>query len=478
MTEKQKRNYRKDDNATDALLGKIPPQAIEVEEAVLGAVMLERDAVFKVQPIINTADAFYREEHRLIFKTVEELARTGKNIDLMTVTQKLKDNGKIDKVGGPGFITQLTRRVASAAHIEQHARIIAQKYFQREMIRVFSLLLQAGYDSDIDELELLYTKYTQEIDSMLAGNSGMVHIRSILLDSMRELDRRQAMAIKGEIPGINTGLVDLNKRGNGWQPGDLIILAARPSMGKTAIALNLFAKSAAIKGKNVCIFSLEMENIKLSNRMILSYGGIERTNFERGTMTDGDWTAFNNAVAQLEKLPIYIDDTPGPTVNYISAVVRNKARKNECDLVIIDYLQLVESPESSGYKNREREVAEISRALKKVAKENNVPVILLAQLNRGVENREDKTPRLADLRESGAIEQDADLVIFPWRPCYYNTNATDESGNSLENIMLLEIAKFRDGRIGTIFCRHNDDLTQFFDFNTYEQYDPDAWMNG
>jgi replicative DNA helicase len=476
MNQKNKKYPTQTITDIDAMYGKLPPQAVEVEEAVLGAVMLEREAIYKVLPIIQ-AEAFYKEEHQKIFTTVEELAAASQNIDLMTVTRRLMDKGLLEEVGGPGYITQLTRKVASAAHIEQHARIIAEKYYQREMIRRFTQLINAAYSDNIDELEMMYTMHTQAIDALLAGNTGMMHIRNILPETTRELERRQVQAQKGETPGITTGLADLNRRNNGWQPGDLVIVAARPSMGKTAVAINLFTKSAAMKGKNVCVFSLEMENIKLSNRLILSYGGIVRDNFERGTMTDGDWQAFNHAVTELERLPIYIDDTPGTTVNYIKAVVRNKARKGECDLVVIDYLQLVESVENGWNKNREREVAEISRALKKVAKENNVPVILLAQLNRGVENREDKTPRLADLRESGAIEQDADIVIFPWRPCYYDENATDEVGNSLKNTLFLEIAKYRDGRTGTILARHNEDLTQFFDFNSMNQVDPNGWMN-
>jgi replicative DNA helicase len=215
-----------------------------------------------------------------------------------------------------------------------------------------------------------------------------------------------------------------------------------------------------------------MENLKLSKRLILSYGGIVRPNFERGTMTEGDWSAYNRADKELRTLPIYIDDTPGVDIRHISSVVRNKVRKGQCDLVVIDYLQLVETPDSYSNKTREREVAEISRELKKLAKAAGVPILLLAQLNRGIENREDKTPRLADLRESGAIEQDADMVIFPWRPAYYDPNGMDDNGNSLQNLMMFEVAKYRDGKIGSIPSKHNDDLTQFFDYNTKQFQEP------
>lgn len=458
-------------SSIDAMYGKLPPQAIKVEEAVLGALMLERDAIFKISGIL-TEESFYKEEHQIIFRTIIALSDTGKKIDLLTVTVKLKDDGNLERIGGPAYITQLTRRVASAAHIEQHARTIAEKYFSREVIRRFTSLISKAYDDDIDELETEYNQATQAIDDLLAGKSGMKHISAILDETRTDTEQRQAKALAGEIQGVNTGLADMNELNNGWQKGELIIIAARPSMGKTAVALNLFTKSAAMKGKNVCVFSLEMENIKLSKRLILSYGGIVRHNFERGTMTQGDWSAYNKADRELRQLPIFIDDTAGVDVRHISSVVRNKVRKEQCDLVIIDYLQLVETPLSYGNKNREREVAEISRGLKKAAKAAGVPIILLAQLNRQIENREDKTPRLADLRESGAIEQDADMVIFPWRPAYYEPDAMDENGNSMQNVMMFEIAKNRDGKIGSIYSKHNEDLTQFFDFNTKQFQQP------
>lgn len=453
----------------DVQYGQLPPQAIEVEEAVLGALMLEQEAIYKVSSILSE-QSFYKDHHRIIFKTIIELSDAGHEIDLLTVTVKLKDTGRLEEIGGPAYITQLTRRVASSAHIEQHARIIAEKYFSREIIRRFTSCISKAYEDNIDELIAEYSLATQSIDDLLVGKSGMKHISGILDETRVDLETRQEKAALGEIQGIPTGLSDLDQLNNGWQKGELIIIAARPSMGKTAVSLNLFTKAAAEKNKNVCVFSLEMENLKLSKRLILSYGGIIRSNFEKGTMTPGDWTAFNRADKELRRLPIFIDDTAGVDVRYISSIIRNKVRKSQCDLVVIDYLQLVESPASYSNKNREREVAEISRALKKAAKSAGVPILLLAQLNRQIENREDKTPRLADLRESGAIEQDADIVIFPWRPAFYDPNAVNDKGESLGNVMMFEVAKNRDGNIGSIVSKHNNDLTQFFDFNV-QQYD-------
>lgn len=472
---KKKREQSLNIEQINAQYGKLPPQAIDVEEAVLGAVMLERDAIHKVSPILVT-NAFYKEEHQKIYETVCELSSGSHNIDLLTVTQRLKDKELLDMVGGPGYIARLTRNVSSAIHIEQHASIIRDKFISRELIRVCADLTSRSYDESSEDLEMFYAEQTQYLDDLMAGSAGMVHIRDILKQTAVDLEQKQEKIKNRETPGVTSGLVDLDRMNGGWQVGELVVIAARPAMGKTAIALNLFTKAPAMQGKNVCVFSLEMESIKLSQRLILSYGGIEREHFKNRTMAEGDWHAFNQAARELEQLPIYIDDSPGTTVKYIDAVVRNKIRKNECDLVVIDYLQLVESPGSYSNKNREREVAEISRALKKLSK--IVPIVLLAQLNRDLEKRDDKKPRLSDLRESGAIEQDADIVAFPWRPCVYDPNAETENGVSLKNTMFIEIAKYRDGQIGTVLAKHNSDLTEFYDYNTYNQQENIDWTGG
>ena len=469
MNPKQNRNS--DIEQINAQYGNVPPQAIEVEEAVLGALMLEETAIHKVLPILPE-NAFYKNEHRIIYNLLIQMNAADKRIDLLQVTVALRGKDLLDKVGGPGYITQLTRKVASSAHIEFHAVIIRQKYVQREAIRIAAEIQAEAYKDDFDALEILWNAKSQQIDDLLTGKSGMQHIGAILEDTTKDLQERQRKAEAGITPGVTTGSMDFDELNSGWQNGDLIIVAARPSMGKTALSINLFAKAAAELNKHVCIFSLEMENLKLSKRLILSYGGIVRSRFEKGTMEDGDWAAYNRAKDQLKKLPIYIDDTAGTTIRHIGSIARNKARKGECDLIVIDYLQLVNSPESNGNKNREREVAEMSRGLKQIARDVNVPIILLAQLNRALETRPDKTPKLSDLRESGAIEQDADIVIFPWRPAYYDENATTEEGMSLAGIMLLEIAKYRDGAITTIPLRHNYDLTIFSDLVTKQFVEP------
>lgn len=452
-------------DAINAQFGKVPPQAIELEQAVLGAILLDRDAYYKISGLI-TAEMFYKEEHQKLFSLIDTMIFAGKTPDLLTVTQQAKQQGILEEIGGPLFITQLTSAVVGSYQIEAHAHIVYEKYVLREMIRRSSELISMCYTESFDEVDVAYAMHTQAIDDLLAGKTGMRHIREVMKDNTADVVERQKKAERGEMPGIPTGLVDLNRAINGWQPSDLVVVAARPGMGKTAFALH-FAKAAGKQGVPVCIFSLEMSDTRLSQRLILSNGGIDTDNLKSGKMTPEDWTAYHHSIGQLERFPIYIDDTASASVRYISAIARNKARRNECGLIVIDYLQLVESPQDGGYsnKNREREVAEISRSLKKLAKETNVPVILLAQLNRGVESRADKTPMLSDLRESGAIEQDADMVIFPWRPEYYDPKGVDELGNSILNVVQLVISKNREGNLRTITCRKSTDFTQIFDEN-------------
>jgi replicative DNA helicase len=288
-------------------------------------------------------------------------------------------------------------------------------------------------------------------------------------DHMVELDKRIKQNAKGEMQGVATGLSMLNNYTNGWKPGELIVLAARPSMGKTAVALNLFTKSAATLRKNILFFSLEMDDMSLADRLVCSYGGIAPDSLKRGQLSDQELNKYHESSAQLQQLPIYIDDTARADLIHIGAISKSKRRKGQCDLIVIDYLQLIESPKDnkSSFKNREREVSEMSRGLKLLAKELKVPVILLAQLSRAVESRPGtmKRPILSDLRESGAIEQDADMVIFPYRPEYYGI-MEDDNGNSLQGVMILGIAKNRNGRVGDIFCRNSPDLTRFYDFDT------------
>ena len=424
-------------------LGKVPPQAVDLEEIVLGALMLERDAITKVDLV---PEVFYRDEHQRIFEVISELDEKGKNIDLITVTTQLKNKGLLEEVGGPANITKLTGRVASAAHIEQHVKMLLQFYIRRELIRISTEILQMSYDTsnELDDIMELYERTVANIDKILLGKHTGRELNQILKDLNDEIERRSALSKEGGLTGISTGFGKLNKYTAGWQPNWLVILASRPGMGKTAIAVNRFAKEAARTGNWVNVFSLEMDDISLAERLVLGSSGIDSYRFKKGQLTDDEWERYNKAVGELERLPIYIDDTPYVKISHIRNVARSNKRKNKCDLIVIDYLQLANAGNDFKNRNREQEVSDMSRRLKALAKELQVPIILLSQLSRKVEERSDRRPVLSDLRESGSIEQDADMVIFPWRSNYYD----DESVDSGKGVLI--VAKIGMAQLGIL----------------------------
>lgn len=454
--------------------GKIPPQTIELEEAVLGACMLETTAYDNIGHVL-TKECFYKDAHQIIFNAIEILAANSKPIDILTVTNQLKDTGELELVGGPYYITQMTNRISSTANIEYHAMIIYQKYIQREMIRLSSELIQYAFeDTGFDEAEISYNHATEILDNLLAGKRSDKTMYRVMQDHREELSRRIKLSSEGHMTGIKTGIVHLNKLTHGWKPGELIIVAGRPGMGKTAVALNLFTKHSAILDKKTLFFSLEMDDLSLADRLLCSYGGIDSDNLKTGKLTPDEHVKYEATSLEIQKLPIYIDDSARVDIKHITTISRAKKRKNECDMIVIDYLQLIDIKQQKYYyKNREREVAEMSRSLKLLAKELKIPVMLLCQLNRGVESRQtaNKRPMLGDLRESGAIEQDADIVIFPYRPEYYGITE-DDLGNSTEGAMILIVAKNRNGRTGDVYARYSPDLTQFYDYNNKSKIEP------
>lgn len=446
--------------------GRIPPQAVDLEEAVLGACMLEDHAYDQIGHILSP-ECFYKESHQITYKAIEMLRAEAKPVDILTVTNQLKTTGELELVGGAYWITQLTNRVASTANLEFHSMIVFQKYSQREMIRVSSEIIKASFeDTGFDEAERAYRYGTEIIDALLAGRKADRNMLQVMKDHEQEVGKRIKLKADGQMTGIQTGIIALNKYTNGWKPGELVIIAGRPGMGKTAVALNLFSKHAAGTGKKILFFSFEMDDLSLADRMVCSYGGIDADNLKSGRLEKDEISKYYDSKAKIERLPMWIDDSTRVDTKHITTISRAKRRKNECDMIVIDYLQLIESPQVGNYynKNREREVAEISRSMKMLARELKVPVILLAQLNRAVEARADKKPSLGDLRESGAIEQDADLVIFPYRPEYYHINE-DDTGKSLEGVMVLVIAKNRNGRTGEVLAKYSPDMTQFFDYD-------------
>ena len=441
--------------------GTIPPQAIELEQAVLGALMLERDAIIDVQEYVK-AETFYLEEHRTIFKAIQALSFEMKAIDLYTVTERLKSQKELQKVGGAGYLAELTQKVASAAHIEFHAKIIAQKYVQRELIRSATEIERRSYDDEVDVTELIGFA-EQEIFRVSEGNvkRSVQSASDILRKALAQIE--EASKTAGEYNGVRSGFTDIDAVTLGWQPSDLIIIAARPSMGKTAFVLTM-ARNMAVELKTpVAFFSLEMSSVQLMNRLIVAETQLNPKDLRTGNLSPAQWTHLESQTVELGRSPLYIDDTPALSVYEFRSKARRLKTQYDIQLIIIDYLQLMTAatPETRG--NREQEVSLISRTLKAIAKELNVPIIALSQLSRNVENRGgSKRPQLSDLRESGAIEQDADVVAFIHRPEYYGLT-TDENNMPTAGMAEIIIAKHRNGEVTDVPLRFIKDQAKFVD---------------
>ncbi len=461
MAEKRKNNNNNQFNIEqiNAQYGKLPPQATEVEEAVLGALMLERDAYVTVADVIDTG-SFYKETHQKIFDAIKELANKEKPVDLLMVTQELKDRNQLEEIGGPAYITQLTRRVASAAHIEFHARIIAQKFIQRELIRVSTEIQSKSYDDTMDVDDLIDFSESS-LFKIAQGNikKETVPIKPILNQAILQIEKAKNQ--KEGLSGVPSGFTALDRITSGWQKTDLVIVAARPSMGKTAFVLSMAREMAVTHNKSVALFSLEMSSIQLVTRLISSETELGSQKLKSGRLEDWEWEHLNRKISNLDKAPMFIDDTPALSIFEFRAKCRRLKMQYNIEVVIVDYLQLMTAG-SDNRGSREQEVSNISRSLKAIAKELDIPILALSQLNRSVESREGKRPQLSDLRESGAIEQDADLVLFIHRPEYYGITE-DESGNSLLGVAEIIIAKHRNGATGDIHLSFKKELAKFSD---------------
>jgi replicative DNA helicase len=446
----------------NAQYGKLPPQALEVEEAVLGALMLERDAYVTVADIIDTS-SFYKEEHRKIFEAIKALSVNQKPVDMLMVTQELKNRNQLDEVGGPMFITQLTRRVATAAHIEFHARIIAQKFIQRELIRVSSEIQSRAYDDTID-LDDLIDFAESSLFKVAESNikKETVPIRPVLKEAIDLID--EARKREDGLHGVPSGFSSLDRITLGWQKTDLIIIAARPSMGKTAFVLSMARNMAVEHNKPVAIFSLEMSGLQLVNRLIAAETELGSNKIKSGKLEMWEWKMLHSKIARLSNSQLFIDDTPALSIFELRAKCRRLKMQHDISCVIVDYLQLM-TIGSDTRGSREQEVSNISRSLKAIAKELDIPIVALSQLNRSVESREGKRPQLSDLRESGAIEQDADIVIFIHRPEAYGIT-TDENQNSTKGVAEIIIAKHRNGATGEIHLSFRKELAKFSDMES------------
>jgi replicative DNA helicase len=441
MEKSQKTKFTKITPAPE--YGKIPPQALELEETVLGAVMLEKDALITIIDLLKP-ESFYKESHQKIFSSILKLSLEEKPIDILTVTEELRKAKELDTVGGAFYITSLTSRVSSAAHIEYHARIIAQKFIQRELIRISTEIQNRSYDESTDVDDLLDFS-EKELFNIAEGNikKETLRINVLIKEAINQIE--EAGKREDNLSGIPSGFTKIDRITSGWQNSDLIIIAARPSMGKTAFVLSMTRNMAVEHKRPVAVFSLEMSSLQLVNRLIVSETKLPSERIRNGKLHDYEWEQLEIKIKNLVDAPIFIDDTPAISIYELRAKCRRLKMQHDVGIIIIDYLQLMTGT-SDTRGNREQEVSTISRSLKAIAKELNVPIIALSQLNRAVETRGGtKRPQLSDLRESGAIEQDADMVLFIHRPEYYGF-FEDEEGNSNLGIAEIIIAKHRNGR--------------------------------
>ncbi len=438
--------------------GKLPPQAVDLEEAVLGAIMLEKDAVLSVLDILKPA-SFYKDVHQKIYKAIIDLSMAEKAIDILTVTEELKRQNVLEEVGGPLYITQLTSKVASAAHLEFHARIIQQKFIQRELIRVSSDIQRKAFDETMDVDDLL-DQAEADLFEIAEGNikKETARINVLVKEAINQIE--EAAKREDHLSGVPSGFTKLDRLTSGWQRSDLIIVAARPSMGKTAFALTMARNIAVEHNRPIAFFSLEMSSIQLVNRLIVSETELPSDRIRNGRLEEYEWKQLDYKIKNLVEAPVFIDDTPAISIFELRAKCRRLKIQHQIEAVFVDYLQLM-SGTGDNRGSREQEVSTISRSLKSIAKELDIPVIALSQLNRSVELRSgNKRPQLSDLRESGAIEQDADLVIFIHRPEKYDIYE-DEQGNSLVGIAEITLAKHRNGPIGDIQLKFKDESAKF-----------------
>ena len=453
-------NNRKRPAPIDSKYGHLQPQAREIEQVVLGALMIDKDAFSMISEIVRP-ETFYEPRNQKVYQAIQTLSMAEKPVDIITVTEQLKHDGTLEEVGGPAYIVELSSHVVSSAHIEYHAHILAQKFLARQLISYASMIETKAFDETVDIDELM-----QEAEGSLFELSqknmrqDYTQIDPVLAQAVNILQKAAENA--GGLTGIPTGYTDLDDKTSGWQNSDLVILAGRPAMGKTAFALSL-AKNIAIDQRiPVAFFSLEMSNVQLVNRLISNVCEVSGKKILNGQLDDDEWRRLDKNLRKLQGAPMYIDDTPGLSIFELRTKARRLVREKGVKMIMIDYLQLMNA-NGMKFGSRQEEVSTISRSLKGLAKELDLPILALSQLNRTVENREGidgKRPQLSDLRESGAIEQDADMVLFVHRPEYYHI-LQDEKGNDLRGMAQIIIAKHRKGATGDVLLTFRGEFTRF-----------------
>ena len=443
----------------------MPPQALKVEQAVLGALLSERRAVVAVIDLLQIS-LFYYKNHQDIYKAIIELAQEEEPVDMLTVSERLRRHKKLKEVGGNAYLAKLSTQVSSSVHVETHVRLLIEYSVRRSLIELAVQIRQSATAGKEDALELLDTFEQKLFDigkNHLKGE--YISLEKALSDLLGRLKDPQQKK-KGALTGVPSGFVSLDRITGGWQKGDLIIVAARPAMGKTAFVTNMLRNAALDFDMPVGFFSLEMSSRQLAERLISSEAGIESHVFRKGTLTGDDMQRLaSDEVQKLLKSSIYIDDTAALNIMELRAKARRLCAKHQVQLIIVDYLQLMRGEEKRSQSNREQEIASISRTLKSMAKELDVPVIAVSQINRAVESRQNRRPMLSDLRESGAIEQDADMVLLLYRPEYYDINE-DEEGNSTKGLTEVIVAKHRNGPVGSIRLHFAEEYTRFEDMSS------------
>jgi replicative DNA helicase len=449
-------------------LGKLPPQALDLEEAILGALMLEKNALTAVVEFLRP-EHFYTEQHKEIYTAIIDLFKNSEPVDMRTVVAQLRKSGKLELVGGAYYIAELTSKVSSAANIEYHARIIIEMAIKRDLIQIASQIHHDAYEDTTDVFELL-DKTEQNIfqisDSNLRKNYDSM--KSLMFQATKELQEKRNH--KDGLTGIPSGFSRLDRVTSGWQKSDLVIIAARPGMGKTAFIVSALRNAAVDFSIPVAIFSLEMASLQLVNRLISAEAELDSEKIKKGNLADFEWQQMVHKTTRLSSAPIFIDDTPALSILELRAKCRRLKAEHNIQMIVVDYLQLMKGEAGSG--NREQEIASISRALKGIAKELSVPVIALSQLSRGVETRGgDKRPQLSDLRESGSIEQDADIVMFLYRPEYYKITV-DEDGMPTQGMAEVIIAKHRNGSLENVKLKFIGKYTKFADYDAPEGLTP------
>ena len=450
-------------------LGRVPPQALELEGAVLGAMMIDNNAVNDAIDILRVPEAFYDPKHQAIFGAIFDLFRQSKAIDILTVSDQLKKNGELERAGGYHYLSTLSNKIASAAHIEYHSRIIIEKFIQREIIRMSNEILKEAFDETKDVFSVL-SKAEEELFAIAQSNMKKSYdtMSSAMDEAIGEIEK--ARKNPDGVSGVPTGFRDLDRLTSGWQRSDMIVIAARPAMGKTAFVLSMARNSAVDYNMPVAIFSLEMSSVQLVKRLISSEAKIDAEKLRKGNLADHEFQQIHSRIRKLSEAPIFIDDTPGISIFELRAKCRRMKQKHDIQMVIIDYLQLMTAGTGKNGGNREQEISQISRSIKEIAKELNVPVLALSQLSRSVEQRGgDKRPVLSDLRESGAIEQDADIVSFIYRPEYYGL--TEDERGPTQGVGDIIIAKHRNGATDTVRLQFIGKYARFENLTSFEGED-------